>query len=447
MEIQKRKNKILIANRGEIAVRIIRAAQLLGLQTVAVYAEPDQNALHVAMADDAVKVGPASLAESYLNQDAILAAAEITGCTAIHPGYGLLSENADFAQLVEEKGFIFIGPTAKTIRMMGNKSAARQEMAKIGVPIVTGSHQSFTEAPRGLKQAEEIGYPVMLKAVGGGGGKGMRVVERAESFTGEFQLAQQEVMAVANDKRMYLEKFVDRPRHIEIQVLGDGNGHGLVLGDRDCTIQHRHQKMIEEAPSVYLDESTRQEMFSLALKATESLNYRGAGTFEFLYQGPGRYYFMEMNTRIQVEHAVTEERAGIDLISAQLALAFGTSIQALAHHEQPVVAIEARVLAKNAGKITGLHLPAGLGIRIETAIYQGYRVPSNYDAMILKIIATDFSRENALKRLRVAIDETVILGIETNLDLLSKILYHPDFIAEDSRTDINWLDRQLEGEN
>lgn len=435
--------KVLIANRGEIAVRIIRAAKMLGFQTVAVYSSADKDSLHVAMADESVQIGPSNVADSYLNQKAILAAAEITHADAIHPGYGFLSENPNFAKQVEEMGIVFIGPTSEVIAQMGDKEKARQFMSEAGVPIVSGSDSFFEDVDIGFKQAKKIGYPVMLKSVAGGGGKGMRLVSNQDSFKSLFEVAQSEIMASVGDPRMYLEKFVSKPRHIEVQILGDGLGNAIVLGERDCTIQSHHQKVIEEAPSHLLDETTRKKMLAVSLNAVKKMAYRSAGTFEFLYQGPGKFYFMEMNTRIQVEHAISEEVSGIDIVSAQIQLASGRTINDISIGSKNNFAIEARVSALSAGTITGLHLPTGLGIRIETAVYQGYKVPPYYDAMIVKIIATGMTRHETLKRLQIAIEETVILGVETNLDLLMRITIHPDYMSDKNKTDIDWLDFQM----
>lgn len=435
--------KVLIANRGEIAVRIIRAVKMLGFQTVAVYSSADKDSLHVAMADESVQIGPSNVADSYLNQKAILAAAEITHADAIHPGYGFLSENPNFAKQVEEMGIAFIGPTSEVIAQMGDKEKARQFMSEAGVPIVSGSDSFFEDVDIGFKQAKKIGYPVMLKSVAGGGGKGMRLVSNQDSFKSLFEVAQSEIMASVGDPRMYLEKFVSKPRHIEVQILGDGLGNAIVLGERDCTIQSHHQKVIEEAPSHLLDETTRKKMLAVSLNAVKRMAYRSAGTFEFLYQGPGKFYFMEMNTRIQVEHAISEEVSGIDIVSAQIQLASGRNINDISIGSKNNFAIEARVSALSAGTITGLHLPTGLGIRIETAVYQGYKVPPYYDAMIVKIIATGMTRHETLKRLQIAIEETVILGVETNLDLLMRIIIHPDYMSDKNKTDIDWLDFQM----
>lgn len=435
--------KVLIANRGEIAVRIIRAVKMLGFQTVAVYSSADKDSLHVAMADESVQIGPSNVADSYLNQKAILAAAEITHADAIHPGYGFLSENPNFAKQVEEMGIAFIGPTSEVIAQMGDKEKARQFMSEAGVPIVSGSDSFFEDVDIGFKQAKKIGYPVMLKSVAGGGGKGMRLVSNQDSFKSLFEVAQSEIMASVGDPRMYLEKFVSKPRHIEVQILGDGLGNAIVLGERDCTIQSHHQKVIEEAPSHLLDETTRKKMLAVSLNAVKKMAYRSAGTFEFLYQGPGKFYFMEMNTRIQVEHAISEEVSGIDIVSAQIQLASGRNINDISIGSKNNYAIEARVSALSAGTITGLHLPTGLGIRIETAVYQGYKVPPYYDAMIVKIIATGMTRHETLKRLQIAIEETVILGVDTNLDLLMRIIIHPDYMSDKNKTDIDWLDFQM----
>ena len=435
--------KVLIANRGEIAVRIIRAVKMLGFQTVAVYSSADKDSLHVAMADESVQIGPPNVANSYLNQKAILAAAEITHADAIHPGYGFLSENPNFAKQVEEMGIVFIGPTSEVIAQMGDKEKARQFMSEAGVPIVSGSDSFFEDVDIGFKQAKKIGYPVMLKSVAGGGGKGMRLVSNQDSFKSLFEVAQSEIMASVGDPRMYLEKFVSKPRHIEVQILGDGLGNAIVLGERDCTIQSHHQKVIEEAPSHLLDETTRKKMLAVSLNAVKRMAYRSAGTFEFLYQGPGKFYFMEMNTRIQVEHAISEEVSGIDIVSAQIQLASGRTINDISIGSKNNFAIEARESALSAGTNTGLHLPTGLGIRIETAVYQGYKVPPYYDAMIVKIIATGMTRHETLKRLQIAIEETVILGVETNLDLLMRIIIHPDYMSDKNKTDIDWLDFQM----
>lgn len=435
--------KVLIANRGEIAVRIIRAVKMLGFQTVAVYSSADKDSLHVAMADESVQIGPSNVSDSYLNQKAILAAAEITHADAIHPGYGFLSENPNFAKQVEEMGIVFIGPTSEVIAQMGDKEKARQFMSEAGVPIVSGSDSFFEDVDIGFKQAKKIGYPVMLKSVAGGGGKGMRLVSNQDSFKSLFEVAQSEIMASVGDPRMYLEKFVSKPRHIEVQILGDGLGNAIVLGERDCTIQSHHQKVIEEAPSHLLDETTRKKMLAVSLNAVKRMAYRSAGTFEFLYQGPGKFYFMEMNTRIQVEHAISEEVSGIDIVSAQIQLASGRTINDISIGSKNNFAIEARVSALSAGTITGLHLPTGLGIRIETAVYQGYKVPPYYDAMIVKIIATGMTRHETLKRLQIAIEETVILGVDTNLDLLMRIIIHPDYMSDKNKTDIDWLDFQM----
>ncbi|MFH7619100.1 acetyl-CoA carboxylase biotin carboxylase subunit [Leuconostoc mesenteroides] len=435
--------KILIANRGEIAIRIIRAAKLLGFKTVAVYSSSDRDALHVAMADEAIQIGPANANKSYLNSHAIIAAAEITKADAIHPGYGFLSENATFAKEVESSGIIFVGPNSSTIAQMGDKAKARLFMSEAGVPIVSGSNSFFEDIEVGLIQAKQVGYPIMLKSVAGGGGKGMRLVSNQDSFKSLFEVAQSEIMASVGDPRMYLEKFVSKPRHIEVQILGDGLGNAIVLGERDCTIQSHHQKVIEEAPSHLLDETTRKKMLAVSLNAVKRMAYRSAGTFEFLYQGPGKFYFMEMNTRIQVEHAISEEVSGIDIVSAQIQLASGRNINDISIGSKNNYAIEARVSALSAGTITGLHLPTGLGIRIETAVYQGYKVPPYYDAMIVKIIATGMTRHETLKRLQIAIEETVILGVDTNLDLLMRIIIHPDYMSDKNKTDIDWLDFQM----
>ncbi|ANK62140.1 acetyl-CoA carboxylase biotin carboxylase subunit [Loigolactobacillus backii] len=422
--------KVLIANRGEIAVRIIRACRELNLRTVAIYSVADKTALHVQLADEAVCVGAADPQKSYLNINNIVAAAVTTGADAVHPGYGFLSENADFAKSCEEQGLTFIGPAAKVIAQMGDKAAAREIMQAADVPVIPGSPGGFTEQKVGLRLAADVGYPVMLKAAAGGGGKGMRVIESAKQFNHDFQLAQSEAEKSFANGEMYLEKYIDRPRHIEVQIIGDEKGHVLVLGERDCSLQQHHQKMIEEAPSDVLDEATRQQMYATSVNAAKTIHYVGAGTIEFLYAGPGQFYFMEMNTRVQVEHPITELITDQDIVALQLKVAAGEELpekQAAVHGH----ALECRVNAQTPGKITGLHLPGGNGVRVDTALYQGYEVPPDYDAMIAKIIVYASDRPTAVAKMKVAIEETVISGIQTNLDFLDELLNAPAYTADD----------------
>ncbi|MCD2255920.1 acetyl-CoA carboxylase biotin carboxylase subunit [Lactobacillus sp. CC-MHH1034] len=432
--------KVLIANRGEIAVRIIRACHELGLKTVAVYATADAQALHVQLADEAVCIGPADPQKSYLNQPNILAAAANTQADAIHPGYGFLSENADFAATCNDSGFTFIGPTSQVMQQMGEKSRARATMQAAGVPITPGSDHEFTTQTEGLAAAKKIGYPVMLKASAGGGGKGMRVIQSEAEFKAQFDLAQSEAINAFGDREMYLEKYLAQPRHIEVQIAADQFGQVAILGERDCTIQQHHQKVIEEAPAAKLDAATRKMMYTVSANAVKDIGYVGVGTLEFLYNGPKQFYFMEMNTRIQVEHPITELTTTTDLVQLQLQIAAGRPLPFQTTFIQPQrYAIECRVNALSAGQVTALHLPAGNGVRVETALYQGYRVPPYYDAMIAKIIVLADTRQQALAKMRVALDETVIAGIHTNLDFLMQLIQEPAYIA--NQTNINWLDQ------
>lgn len=430
--------KMLIANRGEIAVRIIRACKLLDILSVAVYSTADKSAMHVAMADEAVCIGGPNPEDSYLNQNAIVAAAQITQADSIHPGYGFLSENADFAKLCEEQGIKFVGPSSKVISIMGEKAAARETMIKAGVPVIPGSDDDFLKFPDAKKAAEKIGYPVMLKASAGGGGKGMRVIESVKDFENQFDLAQSEAHSAFGDGHMYVEKFLPHPRHIEVQVAADQFGNAIAVGERDCSLQQRHQKVIEEAPASTLDEKTREEMYQVSIKAAKDIHYEGLGTMEFLFDGPEKFYFMEMNTRVQVEHPITELTSDVDLVDLQIKIAEGEPIP-FAEIEKHNFALECRINAKTAGKIDALHLPAGHGIRTDSALYQGYSVPSNYDSMIAKIISFAPDRETAIRQMSEALDETVIGGINTNLDFLIQVIEEPDYKI--NNTDIGWLDR------
>lgn len=440
--------KVLIANRGEIALRIHRACKEMGIKTVAVHSTADANAMAVRLADESVCIGPPSAKESYLNIPAILTAAALTGADAIHPGYGFLSENAQFARMVEEHGFAFIGPKPEHIDSMGDKVVAKQTVMALGLPVVPGSDGALTSAEEGLATAKEMGFPVLIKAASGGGGKGMKVVRRAEDFNEAYSTARSEAKANFGDDTVYMEKFLEKPRHIEIQVFGDGKGEGIHLGERDCSIQRRHQKVVEEGPSPVLTAEEREYIGGLSADVVQKMKYRGAGTFEFLFEN-GEFYFMEMNTRIQVEHPVTEMITGIDLVTEQIRIAAGEPLMLkkdnirLRGH-----AIEVRINAENPktfmpspGKITQFHAPGGLGVRLDSAIYQGYSIPPYYDSMVGKLIVHGRNREECLRRLRRAIHETVIDGIETTLPLHSWIIDHPEFI--EGNYTIHWLENQL----
>jgi len=423
-------DKILIANRGEIALRVLRACKELGIKTVAVHSTADQDLLHVRLADESVCIGPHPAAQSYLNIPAIISAAEITDSSAIHPGYGFLSENADFAEQVEKSGFIFIGPTADTIRKMGDKVSAINTVKALGIPCVPGSGEPLDDDDaKTLRIARNIGYPVIIKATGGGGGRGMRVVQNESHLINAVALTKSEAKAAFNNDNVYLEKYLQTPRHIEIQVLGDGQGNAIYLGERDCSMQRRHQKIIEEAPAPGITEAQRQEIGELCAKACRDMKYRGAGTMEFLYED-GKFYFIEMNTRIQVEHPVTEMVTGIDLVVEQIRIAAGQKLS-IKQSDVKIVghAIECRVNAEDPrtfvpspGTVTYFHQPGGPGIRVDSHIYGSYKVPPYYDSLIAKIIAYGETREMALARMRNALDETVIEGIRTNIPLHQDIL-------------------------
>ena len=424
--------KILIANRGEIALRIQRACRELGIRTVAVHSEPDRDLLHVKLADESVCIGPAPSDKSYLNIPAVIAAAEVTDAEAIHPGYGFLSENADFAERVENSGFTFIGPRAETIRRMGDKIAAKAAMKKAGVPCVPGSDGPLPDDNEALKAlAREIGYPVILKAAGGGGGRGMRVVHTEAHLINAASLTRAEADKAFGNPTLYMEKFLETPRHIEFQILCDTQGHCIHLGERDCSVQRRHQKVIEEAPAPGISAAQRAEIGASVVKACQDMGYRGAGTIEFLYDpGSQTFYFIEMNTRVQVEHPVTEMITGIDIVKAQIRIAAGLP---LGIRQEDVVlnghAIECRInaedperFAPSPGQITAWHPPGGPGIRVDSHIYAGYRVPPFYDSMIGKIIAFGGDREEANMRMRSALRETTIEGIQTNIPLHRRVL-------------------------
>ncbi|MBZ4666882.1 MAG: acetyl-CoA carboxylase, biotin carboxylase subunit [Epulopiscium sp.] len=443
-------NRILIANRGEIAVRIIRACREMGIETVAIYSTMDQDALHVQMADEAVCVGPPKGKDSYLNMENIISATILTGAQAIHPGFGFLSENSKFAEMCEQCNIVFIGPDAHMIDLMGNKSKARETMLKAGVPVVPGSSGAVGDLEEALKIAEKIGYPVMIKASAGGGGKGMRLAYTKEEFIKAFNTAKSEAKASFGDDTMYIEKFIENPRHIEFQILGDSFGNVVHLGERDCSIQRRHQKVIEEAPSIALSPELRERMGRDAVLAAKSIGYKNAGTIEFLLDKNGNYYFIEMNTRIQVEHPVTEMITGIDIVKEQIRIAGGLP---LSFTQEDISirghAIECRINAENPGKgfmpspgtVKGLHFPGGFGIRVESALYEGYRVPPTYDSMIAKLIAHGKDREEAITKMKCALGEFIIEGMDTNIDFLFQILHTEDF--EKGNIDTSFIEKHF----
>ena len=436
-------NKILIANRGEIAVRIIRACREMGIRTVAVYSEADKDCLHTLLADEAICIGPAPSSQSYLNMERILSATVAMKADAIHPGFGFLSENARFAKLCQQCNITFIGPSAEIINRMGNKSEARNTMMQAGVPVVPGSKEPVYTAEDGLAMAKEIGFPVMIKASSGGGGKGMRISRSEEDFTEHFNAAQLESVKGFSDDTMYIEKYIEKPRHVEFQIMGDKFGHVVHLGERDCSIQRRHQKVMEESPCEVISPELRKKMGEVAVKAAKAVNYENAGTIEFLLDKDKNFYFMEMNTRIQVEHPVTEMVTGLDLIKEQIKIAAGERLSMtqddihLTGH-----AIECRINAENPaknfmpcpGKITNVHVPGGNGVRIDTHIYNDYQVPANYDSMLLKLIVHGEDRETAIAKMRSALGELVIEGIETNLDIQYEILSHEAYQKGDTDT-------------
>jgi len=442
--------KVLIANRGEIALRVIRACQELGISTVAVYSEADRESLHVRFADEDVCIGPAPSSESYLNIPRIMAAAEITGAEAIHPGYGFLAENAEFSEICERSGVTFIGPNPEQIRSMGDKATARATMIRAGVPTVPGSEGLVRNPEEALEVAHQIGFPVMIKASAGGGGKGMRIAPDAEAFPRLLLAAQNEAQAAFGDSSVYLERCIQRPRHVEFQVFGDKHGRIMHLGERDCSIQRRHQKLIEEAPSPALSEALRTEMGDAAVRAAECIGYVGAGTIEFLLDADGTYYFIEMNTRIQVEHPVTEVTTGFDLVKEQILVAAGNP---LSFPEGPVVlrghTIEFRINAENPernfqpspGVITTFHAPGGPGIRLDTHVYAGYRVPPFYDSLLGKLIVSGNTREEALVRARYALGSFIIEGVHTTIPFLSEIVRHPAFLS--GEVDTHFVGRLL----
>ncbi|WP_299524670.1 acetyl-CoA carboxylase biotin carboxylase subunit [uncultured Lutibacter sp.] len=428
--------KILIANRGEIALRVIRTCREIGIKTVAVYSTADAESLHVRFADEAVCIGPPASSESYLKMSAILAAAEITNADAIHPGYGFLSENAKFSKLCEEHNIKFIGASSEMISRMGDKASARATMKEAGVPTIPGSEGLLETVEDAEKLAKEMGYPVMLKATAGGGGKGMRAVWKQENLKNAWDSARQEAFACFGNDGMYMEKLIEEPRHIEIQIIGDSYGKACHLSERDCSIQRRHQKLTEEAPSPFMTTQLRKKMGDAAVKAAEFISYEGAGTIEFLVDKHRNFYFMEMNTRIQVEHPITEQVIDYDLIYEQIKVAAGVPISGK-NYTPKLHSIECRINAEDPykdfrpspGKITTLHIPGGHGIRVDTHVYAGYTIPSNYDSMIAKLITTAQTREEAINKMRRALDEFVIEGVKTTIPFHRQLMDHPDYIA------------------
>ena len=442
--------KVLIANRGEIALRVIRACRELGVQTVAVYSEADRESLHVRFADDDVCIGPPSSRESYLNIPRIIAAAEITGADAIHPGYGFLAENAEFAETCVASGIAFIGPTAEQIRLMGDKASARRQMMEVGVPVVPGTPGPVEDPDEALAFAEQIGFPVIIKAAAGGGGKGMRVANDVDDFARSFQLARSEALSAFGNGDVYVEKYLSRPRHVEFQILGDRHGNVIHLGERDCSVQRRHQKLVEESPCPVMTPELRLAMGAAAVKGAKSIEYVGAGTIEMLLNDDGSYYFMEMNTRIQVEHPVTEQITGVDLVKEQIRVAAGHPLTVLELPPLRGHVIECRVNAEDPvrnfqpspGHISTFHPPGGPGVRLDTHVYAGYTVPPYYDSLIAKLIVQGRDREEALKRMQLALETFVIEGVATTMPFLARVMQHPQFQA--GEVDTKWLEREVD---
>jgi acetyl-CoA carboxylase biotin carboxylase subunit len=430
--------KVLIANRGEIALRVIRACRELGLETVAVYSEADRESLHVRFADDDVCIGPPPSRLSYLKIPAIIAAAEITGADAIHPGYGFLAENAEFAEACANSNITFIGPMPEHIRLMGDKAAARKVAQQLGVPVVPGSPGPIADPEDAVAVAREIGFPVIIKAAAGGGGKGMRVAQDAEAFLQAFQLARNEALAAFGNSDVYLEKYLTRPRHVEIQLMGDKHGKVMHLCERDCSVQRRHQKLVEEAPSPAVDQELRERLGDAAVRCAQHIGYESAGTIEFLLDEDGNFYFMEMNTRIQVEHPVTEMVTNFDLVKEQILIATGEQLSFTFHHNRlRGHAIECRVNAEDPmrnfqpcpGTITAYHPPGGPGVRVDTHIYAGYTVPPYYDSLLAKVIVHGNSRQEALARMGQALETFIIEGVTTTIPFLQRLIQHPEFVA------------------
>jgi acetyl-CoA carboxylase biotin carboxylase subunit len=442
-------SKILIANRGEIALRIMRSARELGLKTVAVYSEPDRNSLHAMLADEKVCIGPAKASESYLNIPNIFSAAEITKADAIHPGYGFLAENPRFAEICETSGITFIGPSAEVMRLMGDKSRARQEMKKAKLPVTPGSDETISDLDDAKSMAKKIKYPVILKASSGGGGKGMRIVRTPAALEEQLSIAQYEAKAAFGDPSLYMEKYIERARHIEIQVIRDAQGNTLAFGERECSIQRKHQKVIEETPSPSIDEKTRRRIVKAVEDATSFIDYQSLGTFEFLVDEKKNFYFMETNTRVQVEHPITEMVYGIDLIKEQIRLAAGEKLSLTHDLRMHGHSLECRINAEDAetfipspGKIEFLVLPGGQGIRVDTAAYEGWVIPPDYDSLVAKIIAVAPTRTEVINKMRAALEMTTVVGIKTNIPLHMRILTNSDF--KKGRYDIQFLESMLE---
>ncbi len=443
-------NKILIANRGEIAVRIIRACKEMNIKTVAVYSEADKDSMHIRLADEAICIGPANSSKSYLNYKNIIEAAYITGSDSIHPGFGFLSENSQFAKICEESNIKFIGPSYDVIKLMGNKSNAKEMMEKAGVPVVPGSKGSVRSINEAKEIAKKIGYPVMIKAAAGGGGKGIRIVNNEDEMENSYNIVKQEALISFKDDEIYIEKFIQNPRHVEIQILADEHGNVIHLGERDCTVQRKNQKIIEETPSTAIDDKLREKMGDAAIKAAKKVGYTSCGTIEFLVDKNKNFYFMEMNTRIQVEHGITEERTGIDIVKEQIRIAAGEKLKIKQKDvEFRGHSIECRINAENPekkfrpcpGKITGLILPGGNGIRVDTFVYEGYTIPANYDSMIAKIIATGKTRNEAISKMKRALEETVIEGVDTNIDFLFKIIRNSNFLR--GKYDTSFIEKEI----
>jgi acetyl-CoA carboxylase biotin carboxylase subunit len=441
-------DKILIANRGEIALRILRAAKELGIATVAVYSTADANAMHVRLADESVCIGPPPARDSYLNVPALLAACEITGADALHPGYGFLSENARFAEILEDHNIAFIGPKAEHIKIMGDKIEAKRTARRLGIPCVPGSEGGVSDTDEAMRIARDIGFPVLVKAAAGGGGRGMKVARSEHDLEHAIATAKAEAKAAFGDDAVYLEKYLEKPRHIEVQILGDGKGGAIHLGERDCSLQRRHQKVLEESPSPALNAEQRAEIGEICANAMRDLQYSGAGTIEFLFED-GRFYFIEMNTRIQVEHPVTEMITGLDLVSAQIRIAAGAPVSMVQDEVRFFGhAIECRVNAEHPatfrpspGKIAHYHPPGGVGVRVDSAVYQGYVIPPNYDSLVGKLIVHGRTRNEALMRLRRALDEFIVDGVDTTLPLFRTLVRNPD--VQNGLYDIHWLEHFL----
>ncbi|NLP21296.1 MAG: acetyl-CoA carboxylase biotin carboxylase subunit [Erysipelotrichaceae bacterium] len=439
--------KLLIANRGEIAIRIIRACKEMGIVTVAVFSEADKDALHVSFADEAICIGPSNPSESYLNMNNIIQAACSSGCDAIHPGFGFLSENPKFAKLVEECDLIFVGPNHKLISMLGDKNEARSQMMKIGVPVIPGSKQILESVDEGIKQAKELGFPVLIKAASGGGGKGMRLVRNEENFETSYNTAKREAKISFNDDRVYLEKFIENPKHIEVQLIGDKHGNVIHLYERDCSLQRKNQKVLEEAPCYVLKDDVRDKLINDAVKACKHLGYDSVGTIEFLVDKYGNHYFMEMNTRVQVEHPITEMVTGVDIIKQQIRVASGLKLNIKQEDiKLHGYSIECRInaediknnFAPSPGRITYLHLPGGSGVRVETAVYNNYLIPPYYDSMIMKLITYAPTRLACIKKMRIALEELIIEGVNTNIFFHYSILHNVKFV--EGKYDTGFID-------